>query len=199
MEIISFNISKKLKRTKKSINPLLEYHSFTAWLRPTIRDDPFLRASCVRFLDSNIVLSRLTDRELLRISSRFYICIFIAIVQKSQEVSRVQPPAKWAEHPAVSADTPIPTTAESTTYVWKVSRESTDALSALCSRSVMPMAAVPAKILRTFLDGESNLSISLLYQRFSESFYIRDISYFLVTRCKKKKKYSKKSHFEGRM
>lgn len=64
-----------------------------------------------------------------------------------------------------------------------------DALSALCSRSVMPMAAVPAKILRTFLDGESNLSISLLYQRFSESFYsIRDISYFLVTCCKKEKK-----------
>lgn len=57
MEIISFNISKKLKRTKKSINPLLEYHSFTAWLRPTIRDDPFLRASCVRFLDSNFLVS----------------------------------------------------------------------------------------------------------------------------------------------
>lgn len=45
-----------------------------------------------------------------------------------------------------------PDVAESITYVWKVSRESTGALSALCSRSVMPMAAVPAKILKTFLD-----------------------------------------------
>lgn len=157
MEITPFNISENIiQRTKNLLSLSLNIiHSSRGFDQRYVTIRSHAHPACVSSIRTSSQLSRLTDRELLRISLRFYICIFIAIVQKSQEVSRVQPPAKWAGHPAASADTPIPTTAESITYVWKVSRESTGALSALCSRSVMPMAAVPAKILRTFLDGES--------------------------------------------
>lgn len=51
---------------EKSIKPLLEYHSFTAWLRATtIRDDPFPRTSCMRFLDSSVVTSSQLSRLIL--------------------------------------------------------------------------------------------------------------------------------------
>lgn len=63
----------------------------------------------------------------------------------------------------------------------------------------MPMAAVPVKILRTFLDGESLFFIEN-FLNCGVFFYICNISnskirnYFLV-----KKKCPKRSHFEERV
>lgn len=98
------------------------------------------------------------------------LCVY-RVTQRSQEVSRVRPRAKWAEHPAASADTPILRTAENITYVWKVSLGNTVARSELSSRSATPTAAVPAKTPKTSLDGKSIFPFYCNYLLYDYFFY----------------------------
>jgi len=93
-----------------------------------------------------------------------YIC---CVAQRSPEVSRVRLQAKWAAHPAASADTPIRRIAESTTFAWRASPGNTAARSAPSSRSATPTVAVLVKIPRMFPDGEQFFPILLRKNRIS--------------------------------
>lgn len=87
-------------------------------------------------------------------------------IQRLPEVSRVRLQAKWAVHRAVSADTPIRRTAESTTFVSKVSPGNTVARSVQFSRSVTQRVAALARIPKMFPDGEYCFLLPLIARIF---------------------------------
>lgn len=95
------------------------------------------------------------------LSLSYFFCLFQHsvpyLLQRSPEVSRVRPRAKWAVHPAASADTPIRRIAESTTYASRASPGNMVARSAPSSRSATPTVAALARTPKTFPDGEQFL------------------------------------------